>query len=381
MNQIPGQQQLQALFRRLIRENRLPHAMLIQSQEGGSGLALARYVSALLMCDSPTEEGPCGVCASCIKTTQNAHPDVHFSYPVNTNKKNKDSKKLNSESYLSEWKEINETDSYFTLLDWYRHIDIENKQGFIGKTESTLLRSKLALRAFEGGYRVFIIWQADRMNPEFGNKMLKSLEEPTPKTIFILVSEKPNELLTTILSRVQLFQEEHIDEHTLAAYLTERLSVSEGKAHDIAFRSEGNLSHAIKEARHEGESWLDDFKMWMRLAYMRDLVGLYSWSEKMAAKSRDSERQFIAGALKVIDRCFRMGWVQIDIPMEGEEAKFYNDFSPFINASNVQGFLELLQETSFHIERNVNEKLVWYDTSIKAIRLVHTGKKSVAATE
>lgn len=376
---IPGQEELKHVFRKMVDEGRVPHAMLIHANEGGSGLPLAIYLTQMLLCESREGGDACGRCPACTRTQRFIHPDVHFIYPVNTNKTIKRTEDRHSESYVAEWRSALLENPYMDLIDWYKITDLEKKQGFIGEEESKSLRRILALRSFEGGYRVIVIWNADKMNETFANKMLKNLEEPSPKTLFLLISENPSQLLTTILSRVQLFREEHLQEKELSEFLIDYYQVDPESALDIAFRVEGNINQAIKEAQNTEDVWLTEFKLWVRMAYSRDLNGLFKWSEAMSRRARDSQREFCVVALKILDRCYRMGWMPMRIPMVGEEAKFYKDFSPFINTSNVAGFLEILEEASLHIERNVNGKIVWYDTSIQAIRLVHAGKKQVTA--
>lgn len=377
---IPGQENLKAVISRLVDDGRVPHALLIQGVSGGASLPLALYLTQYLMCDNKQDGEVCNECPSCLNNKSLTHPDVHFVSPINTNKVVKDTKNMHSDMYSDEWREVVSKNAFLSLQDWYAAIEIEKKQGIIGAGESKALRGKLALKSYEGKSRVFIIWHADRMNQEFGNKMLKNFEEPNPNTIFILVTESSSKLLKTILSRVQRFQEEQYSDLEITNYLGERFQLDSNEAMNLSFRAEGNLQAAVKEALDVGDPWLEVFRNWMRLSYKRDLYGLYGWSQEMAVNTRDTQRIYIESALKVLDRCFRMGWLEIHIPMEGEEAEFYKNFSPFINASNVQAFMELLEETSFHIERNVNPKIVWYDTSIKSARLIHQGKKATAVS-
>lgn len=375
---IPGQGTLKSVFRQLVDEERVPHAVLIHGLEGGSGLPLALYLVQTLMCENQQGGDPCGECAECIRTASYAHPDIHYIFPVNGNKTVKKPEDRHSDSFMVDWRIALKQNPYMTLIPWHQAIGIEKKEGIISDAESTSLRRKLALRSFEGGYRVFIIWHADKMNASFANKILKNLEEPTEKTLFVLVTENPSKLLPTIISRVQIFKEDHLDEADLGDFIERKYDLSESEAMDVAFRAEGRIAQAMKEMEHQEDPWLDEFKNWMRMAYSQDMSGLFKWSENMSRRSRDSQMQFCNAALKVLDRCYRMGWMQVNIPLEGEGAKFFKDFSPFINTANVSGFLDLLEEASFHIERNVNEKIIWFDTSIQAIRLVHAGKKSVA---
>jgi DNA polymerase III subunit delta' len=379
--EIPGQHELKAVLTKMVDEGRLPHALLIQEQVGGTGLAIARFLTQYILCSNRAEHDACGTCSSCVKMQSATHPDVHFSVPVNSNDRVKASDNIYTDSFISELREFMIQKPFSNLRGWYDHINLGAKVGLINVKEGNQIQKKLALRAFEGGYRVFIIWNADLMNDDLANKILKNLEEPSPKTVFILVSSAPSKLLPTIISRVQRFQEEHLAEEHLADFLMAQTNIDRAKAVDIAFRTEGNVFEAMKEANNEINPWLTEFKLWMRMAWGRDLVGMFDWSMKMAGNNRDTQREFVEGTLKVIDRCFRLGWMDIHIPMEGEEAKFYKDFSPYINTANTEGFLELLQKAAFHISRNVNGKLVWYDASIEAVRLVHAGKKAKAETE
>lgn len=374
-HKIPGQKQLKEVFQRMVDKNRLPHAILINGVEGGVSLPLADFLVAYLFCQDKSSGATCGVCSNCKRLSGHLHPDVHYIFPVNTRKDIK-KEEVHADSFMKEWRSIHDEQQFFSTQDWYRYIEMENKQGLIGEVESRKLREKIALRSYEGGYKVFIIWAADTMNATFANKLLKNLEEPSDKTLFILVTQHAEQLLPTILSRVQKFQEEPISETEMFQYLTDQFGIEEARAKALVYRAEGNLQLAVREALDADDPWLNAFKQWMRLAYQRDMCGLFNWSMEMAAAPRESGRQFIKGALKVLDRCFRMAWVNDAIPMEGEEAAFYKNFSPFINASNIEGFMVLFQETTFHIERNVNEKMVWYDTSIKAVRLIHLGKKT-----
>ena len=376
--EIPGQDELKHVLAQMVDEERLPHAILLQEQAGGSGLPLARFLTQYLVCNNKQNQDACGECPPCIKMQSGTHPDVHFTFPVNTTDRVKKSENSYSDNFLMELRDFLVQKPFSHLQAWYDHINLGNKVGLINVHEGKQIQKKLSLRAFEGGFRVFIIWCAEWMNEDFSNKILKNLEEPSPKTVFILVTSEPNKLLPTIISRVQKFQEDYLTEDQLADFLVKQVNISRPIALDIAFRSEGNVSDAMSEAIGNIDPWLEEFKLWVRLAWSRDLVGMYEWSLKMAGNKRDSQRVFVEGSLKVIDRCFRLGWMDIHIPMEGEEAKFYKDFSPYINTANAEGFLELMQQAAFHISRNVNPKMVWYDSSIQAVRLVHAGKKAKA---
>jgi DNA polymerase-3 subunit delta' len=376
---IPAQDEILDVFTRLVDQNRLPHSLLVHSNEGGVGLPIALFVTRYLLCDARNDGEACGQCPSCTKMDHFSHPDVHVVLPVNGTKSVRKEVAC-SDKFLEEWRAALTTDPFLSLRTWYQTIGIERNQGFIGENEGKELRKKLALRSYEGKAKVFLVWHADKMNVVFGNKMLKSLEEPNEQTYFILISEQPAQLLTTILSRVQRFQEAWIPEREIAKFIESRYEVSPQDAMNIAFRAEGDVGLALREAAGQTDPWLEPFIQWMRLAFARDMVGLFKWGEEMARNNRDAQKQFVESALKRLNRSFRSGWVDFEVPMAGEEAEFFRKFSPFINAANVKGFMHLLEEASFHIERNVSERIVWYDTGIKVIRLLHAGKKALQTT-
>ncbi|GAB4382321.1 MAG: DNA polymerase III subunit delta' [Salibacteraceae bacterium] len=374
---IPGHNEIKTVIARLIDQGRLPHAILIHERSGGAGLALANFTVRRLLCAQPNGITPCGECGACQKTNQYVHPDVNYIYPVNLNKSVKKTDDRHSASFFEQWREMNLSNPVPGLLSWYKAIDIERKQGFIGDEESKELRKKLALRSYEGGFRVFVIWHAERMNHSFANKMLKQFEEPTEKTVFILVSDNPAAMLPTVISRVQVFREASFSDEEMIEFLVNSFDIDRQKASEIAFRCEGNLQQAIIEARGDESPWFPVFQNWMRLSYKRDLAGLYSWSLDMSKHSRDEQKAFCDFALQNLDKSFRLNWLPENLPPQGEAVKFYRDFSKFINAANVGGFQELIEEIAVHIERNVYEKLVWFDASIKSIRLIHAGKALV----
>ena len=378
---IPGQEELKNVLTAMVDRDSLPHALLIHEQPGGTGLVAARFLTQYLLCENKQGGDTCGSCANCIKVQNNTHPDVHYIFPVNKTKGISKSEHFITDNVAEEVRAFLANQPYGDVRDWYTAINIEKNKGIISAAEGKEVAKKLMLRAYEGGYRIFIVWTAELMNDTFANKILKNLEEPSDKTIFLLVTSTPSQLLTTIVSRVQRFQEDPVSEDVLANFLVNRLGLNRPKALDLAFRAEGNVHEAMKEAEGIVDPWLEEFKKWMRMAYVRDIGGMHNWCDKMSKNTRDAQIMFATGALKVIDRCYRLGWMDINIPMEGEEAKFYKDFSPFINTANAEGFLDLIQEAAFHIERNVNPKIVWFDTSIKAIRLVHAGKKSRAQAQ
>lgn len=379
--QIPGQTKIVNSFRQLVDESRVPHSILIHERPGGSGLAIAIHLARMLLCENRQGGDPCDECPQCVKTMQHTHPDMHYVFPNNTNSRFKRAEQRFSDNFYPEWREALTQHPFLTLAEWYKRIDIEKKQGFIGDEDVTSVRKKLTLRAHGGRYRVFIIWHAEKMNHSFANKILKNLEEPTDKTVFILITSTPALLLPTIVSRVQIFKEEIISEEELAHFLVRQFDASENQARISANRSEGNLSKAIKHVFEEEEPWLKEFQVWMRLAYSRDLEGLLRWSDKMSKNTRDEQKYFCEEALIIIDRCYRMAWLNSEINSPGDEAKFFRDFSPFINTANAQGFLHLLEEATKDIQSNLNQKIVWFDSSIKAIRLIHSGKKTAAQNE
>ena len=357
---------------RLIREakgGKIAHARLFCGPEGIGKLPLAIAYARYLSCNNPGEKDACGICPSCVKFNKLAHPDLHFVFPV-IKKKSKDTV---SDDFITEWRELLSQTPYFNLNIWLEEMGAENQQAQIYVKESDEIIRKLSLKSSQGGYKIMIIWLPEKMNVECSNKLLKLLEEPPSQTIFLLVSEEPDMLLTTIQSRTQRFALYGIEEKYITEKLQSQYGLQERDAISIGHRSEGNFLKALESIHlnEENKLFFDLFVSLMRLSYQRKIREMKQWSETLAAMGRERQKHFLSYCQRLVRENFMFNFQDPSlIFMNEEEQNFSKRFAPYINEKNVMGIMDELSEAQRHIEQNVNARMVFFDFSLKMIVLL-----------
>ncbi|MCQ2310624.1 MAG: DNA polymerase III subunit delta [Paludibacteraceae bacterium] len=364
---IIGQESVKKQLRLSVQDKRIPHAQLFFGPQGVGKLQLAIAYAQYLACPNRTEEDSCGVCPSCLQYQQLQHPDLHFAYPIV-----KTDVGDTCDDFSSQWRSILLDKKYFDLDDWYTALGVSTKQGMIYEKESGEILRKLSLKSFGEGYKVMIIWQAEKMNIACANKLLKLLEEPPEKTLFLLISEHPNELLATILSRVQQIYVPALAEQTL----------SELFSSDIAHIANGSYLTARKltEQADENSLMLDDFIALMRRAWLvgrkRDYAALQQmrkWSNDMADAKVGRERQ--KAFLQYAQRQVRENYIRnLNHPeinyQTSAEATFSDKFAPFIHDGNVEAIMNELDKAEQQIAQNGNAKIIFFDLCLQMIVLI-----------
>ena len=351
----------------IINGGRLPHALLICGPSGSGKLAFALALARYVCCTNPSDTDGCGCCPSCRMADLLEHPDIHYTFPVI---KKKDGKETVSDDWLPEWRKRIAHSPYFSLNDWSTDMGDPNKQPIIYKSESLEIQRKLSLKSSQGGYKVSIIWLPEKMNAECGNKLLKLVEEPPEKTLFIFVSEEPEYILPTLAGRMQRLNLQPIAEDTLTAYFTNQMGLTPDDAVDVARRSEGSLLKALQNISlsEEDKACFESFISLMRLAYKRDIRSLKDWSDQMAGRGRERQKHFLSYAGRMIRESFMANFHSPELNyMNREETQFTVRFAPFINERNIMGIDELLEEALSHIIQNVNAKMVFFDLAVRMI--------------
>ncbi len=367
---IIGQEEIKLKFIQEVKEGRIPHAQLLTGPEGTGKLPLAIAYARYICCSDRTENDACGKCPSCIKFNKLVHPDLHFVYPVIKKKSGKD---VVSDDYITEWRRFVTTNPYFNLKYWLNEIDAENSQALIYAKESDEIIRKLSLKSSEGGFKIMIIWLPEKMHIVCANKLLKLLEEPPEQTIFILVSETPEMILQTILSRTQRYNIKKLGDNTITYALQQRFGLSEQDANNVAHLANGNFVKAIETIHlsEDNKLFFELFINLMRLSYQRKLKDMKQWSEVISSMGRERQKNFLEYCQRMIRENFvynlRIGDL---IYMNNEEAGFSSRFAPFINERNVIGIMNELTEAQLHVEQNVNPKMIFFDFSLKMIMLL-----------
>ena len=292
-------------------------------------------------------------------------------------------------TFLEPWREIILNKHYFNLEEWHEALGVETKQSMIYEKESGEILRKLSLKAYGDGYKVMIIWQPEKMNADCANKLLKILEEPAEKTVFLLVSEHPEKLLSTIQSRVQTVRVPRLETETIAAALMQR-GIDATKATDIARIANGSYLAAIHKAdeTEENQQELRDFIALFRDAYTvgvlsdpqkkyESLKRLRQWSLDMAdAKvGRERQKHFLQYAQQQVRENYIRNLAQPELNYQMEaERDFSVRFAPFIHDGNVEAIMNQLDLAERQIEQNGNAKMIFFDLCLQMIVLIKRKK-------
>lgn len=360
-----GQEKIKQRLIQEVNEGRIPHAQIICGPEGAGKLPLALAYARYISCTNRSEVDACGVCPSCVKFNKLVHPDVHFVFPV--------VKSGRSDDYIVEWRRLVLNNPYFTLNHWLSEIAAENAQAVIYTKESDEITKKLSLKSSEGGYKITLIWLPEKMQTACANKLLKLLEEPPEKTLFLLVSEIPEMLLTTILSRTQRINVRKLDKASIANALQTKYGIAPANSLSIAHLANGSFVKALEtiHLNEENKLFFDLFVNLMRLSYQRKIKEMKLWSEQVAGIGRERQKNFIAYCQHMIRENFIFNLQEEELNyLTLEEQQFATRFAPFINEWNVIGIMDELSEAEQHIEQNVNAKMVFFDFSLKMIVLL-----------
>lgn len=371
-SQIAGHKEIIGKLIHSVKEERVSHAQLFAGPEGCGNLGLALAYATYISCENRTDNDSCGVCKSCAKYEKLIHPDLHFVFPVVKGKKATDPV---SDNYIEEWREFVKKSPYFTLNNWLDSIEVGNAQGMIFASEASEIIKKLNLKTFESDFKIMIIWLPEKMHQSSANKLLKMIEEPPEKTLFLLVSEEPDKVIPTILSRCQLVKIRSFNDMEIEKYLITRYNLSGEKATDISRVSNGNITRAIELCENEDSSLANfiRFKSLMRFAWKRDIISLINWSEEIAATGREAQKNFITFSLRLFRENLMLSLDQLKnnlVFLTGEEADFSGKFHPFINSENICQLTEEFNLVHSHIEANGNPKIIFLDLSLKVARLI-----------
>ena len=365
---IIGQEQIKKHLIRSVKENRISHAQLFLGPEGCGKLALAIAYSQYICCEDKKDDDSCGVCRSCVKFEKLVHPDLHFLYPFSATKD-----KPVSSSLLSEWRNLLiENKCYISLPDWYEAIGIENQQGIINANDCNDTIKTLSLKSYESEYKIMIIWMIEKLFHSAAPKLLKILEEPPDKTLFLLVCENHEQVINTILSRSQIIKIPRISDKELTLALTQRQELSPKRANEIVRIAEGNYKEAISLAVDlPDDNSFEQLQKWMQFCYREKIVEIIDWIEKFSKAGREKQKTFLLNAIRVFRESILAGVGQTElIRSEGEERKVAINFSPFINSKNSVQIIKEFNDAIFHIERNANPKILFLDLSLKISELI-----------
>ncbi len=377
-SEILGHEHLKNHLQESALKGRIPHAQLFIGPEGTGTLAMAIAYAQYIICQNKENENDGENSACNLKFNHLSHPDLHFIYPTVSTEDVKTKPK--SIDFIKDWRQFLTENIYGGLFDWYKVLGVQNKQGEIRVDDAQEILKTLALKSFEGGFKIMIIWMADKMNTAASNKLLKLLEEPTDKTVFILISENEEDIIQTIRSRCQVLHFNALPEVEIANALIVNRTIEDKIAKKIAHQAQGNYNkalHILSEDNDElpFEKWFVD---WVRAAFRAKgnaaaIQDLISWSDQIATLGREAQKKFLNFCIEMFRQALLLNYqAEKLVYIEPTVEKFkLENFAPFVNGNNINEIFTELSDAIYHIERNGNAKIILTDLSIKLTRLIH----------
>jgi len=364
---IIGQVEVKKHLQQTIDENRVPHAQLFLGNQGFGTLPMAiTYAKEILCSNSKIDQTSAK--AKCDKLI---HPDLHFIFPVNTTAEVK--RNPTSKPFLKQFREAYLENPYLDLNQWLEFIGVGNKQGIINVHQAQDILKDVYLKPFESDFKVVVIWMAEKLHPSASNKLLKVIEEPPEKTVFLLVTEDQEQIITTILSRTQIVQFKRLHKEEIKAALQENYSIGEDQVITINNLCNGSYNEALKLLQHNEVVLFNrnNFIDWMRLAFRKDLVGIQEWVEGISVIGREKQKAFLEFGLHIFREAMVLNHKGFDVlQLDGEESKFVKNFAPFVHQGNLKAYMDLFNESIYHIERNANPRILFLDLTITVMKLM-----------
>ena len=377
-SEILGQEYLKNHLVKSALSGRIPHAQLFIGPEGSGTLAMAIAYAQFVLCNNIGNENDGGNESCNMKFQSLSHPDLHFVFPNVANEEVKSKPK--SADFIMDWREFVLKNPYGSLFDWYKHLGVEKKQGIIRVEDAQDILKSLALKSYEGGYKIMIVWMVEKMNLEASNKLLKLLEEPPEKTLFILISENEEDIIQTIRSRCQVLHFSALSENVIVDALISRENLEPKIATIIAHQAQGNYNKALYLLSEDNEEtqfekWFVD---WVRAAFRAKgnasaIQDLIAWSEEIASIGREGQKQFLNFCIDMFRQALLLNYQNEKLVyLEPNVENFtLEKFAPFVSGNNINDIFKELSDAIYHIERNGNAKIILTDLSIKLTRLIH----------
>lgn len=367
---IPGLEQTKKQLIQAVKTNHIAHAQLFLCKNGGPNLPLALAYATFLNCEQPLEDDACGSCPSCTKNAKAIHPDMHYVYPVSSTK-NITGKDVISTNFLKDWRAFIINSPYGNISEWSHAYGGENKQANISKEESRQIIKHLSLKAFEGKYKLMLIWLPEFMNSSSANAILKILEEPPERTIFLLVCNDEEQLLTTILSRTQIVKIRQFNDEEIVQLLIEQNQLDETQATRLAHLADGDFNEAITLMEGSDKDSHDLFRTWMRLCFTRDFTKMVEMADEFHKMGKVAQRSLLQYGLSMMRESLLATAQATEMHrVHGEEEKFIYNFSKVMTFEKVENMSKLYNDALYHLERNASAKITFLNLSIQIARLI-----------
>lgn len=366
---IPGLIEIKNKLVSSVQSNHLAHALLLAGKEGALSLPIALAFAQYLHCQNKNETDACGVCPACNKSLKYIHPDTHFVFPLGNVKNDKDEEHFRS-AILKIWRNFLLAQPFGNLTDWINSYGGEDKQALIAREESREIIRALSLKPFESPVKIMIIWMPELMHSSAANGILKILEEPPPQTFFLLVTSAAEQLLPTILSRVQRVYIPLLSDEDLSQYLQHHHPMDERKLQGIVQLAEGDLNFAIQLIDSEEDHHQDRFADWMRTCFKKDFIKLITLSEEFHEMDKLNQRNLLTYSLGMMrESLLQISSAEQISRIQGSEEKFIRDFSKVVTLPKIETINQLMNDAVYHLERNGSAKMIFMDLSLQIAKV------------
>ncbi|MDF1694463.1 MAG: hypothetical protein P1U56_01435 [Saprospiraceae bacterium] len=373
---IPGKEREKHFLLSNAQEDRLAHAQLFLGRTGSGQLPLALAFASYILCTDRNESDSCGTCSACLKSHKFIHPDVHFSFPV-VKKDGKNRNETTSNDFLVEWRQILKKNPFLDIKTWLHSLNLENGQANINVKECTEIVKKLGLKTFESDYKVLIMWMPEYLRNE-GNRLLKLIEEPPENTIILLVAEKQDAILNTILSRVQLLKVHPFTYEDVKSYLIENYEHPDQDTDQIAALAAGNMNSAIHLTEQDSVNYSDALFQWLRESYKMEPVELSKWVNEMAKWGRENQKNFLEYGLHFFrEYLFSLTTNRNSVRLNEYEQSIAQKMTSLLDISKTEQIIHILNECMGAVERNANPKILFLADSLaigRVMRNMHVGE-------
>ena len=346
---IIGQSRVKSLLQRILESRHIGHAYLFYGPEGIGKDALAIEFAKTLNCTSGTVEA-CGNCPSCQKMTALQHPDLRLVYPLPAGKGEKtgdDPLEVLTESQVAEVRE----QIKLKASDPYYHIEIP-KANTIKINSIRNIKRESSMSRVEEGWKIFLILDADAMNAEAGNSLLKILEEPLPRTLLLLTSSSKDRLLPTIVSRCQLIQCDRLSEDEIDTALRIRYGAEPSLAHLAAQLAGGSYRAARRLISQDIRDERIEIVKFMRLVLGKQKAPLLDFVEELLSSDRTAVERW----LKLLGSWIRDAFLlskHVQVALLEEDTKDLASFVEKYGQADFPAALRTVEQAIAHLDKNV----------------------------
>lgn len=371
-SEVVGHNEIKQKLIHAVQNGRIPHAQLFLGQEGGGNLALAISYAQYVNCTQRTSEDSCGSCPSCVKYQHLQHPDLHFCFPIIGSDKT-------SDHFMPEFHQVMNANPYTTYIEWMEKIS-DSKSGLMNVLQANEIVKKLSLRPYEAAYQVMIIWMPETMNTPTANKLLKTIEEPPDRSLIILVANNDEEMLSTILSRVQFIKLKKLQDMDMLAALTSRFELPFDKAREIVNVADGNYRYALRlvEMEDMDEDTTKLLQDWFRSSYAMDIGKLTQVVDTISKLSREKQKSFYEYAIHIFRQALAMNNAEEVMRVTTNERQFLDKFSSVTQNHKLPKLIEKLEKSVYYVDRNANGKILAMNLSMDLYESLKLEKHSLS---